>query len=73
MNLFKSNWSKWQILGNYRFSTTDYVVFAKTNKKTGLMKFKTVPIHSLFYQKNNIINFKLDVEKNWNEITQGLK
>jgi hypothetical protein len=45
MKIFKSNWSKWFPLGNYRYATKDYVVFVKKNLKTGMLKFKVKSPH----------------------------
>lgn len=39
--MFKNHLTKWEVLATYNQSGTDYIVFFRKNKKTGMMYFKT--------------------------------
>lgn len=61
---------RWEPLGHYSFSDTDYVVFAK-RKKNGLVSFKTIPVHSLFHFKNRVFpSGAIDPTTQWRKILE---
>lgn len=70
-NLLKSNWTKWMPLGNYQFGDNDYIVFAKKNTKTGMMRFKTKTVTTHFMCANNILpKGIINVGDQWIKINQ---
>lgn len=68
--MFKKRYTKWIPFGNYTWAgIKSYMVFVRKDKKTGLMQFKTVRIHSWWALKEQFVPKLIDVEKAWEEIT----
>jgi len=72
--MFSRHKTKWIQLGNYSHAYTDYVVFVRGNKKTGMMEFKVKKVHAWTMCTGLILPANLiDVRKQWEEITNALK
>jgi hypothetical protein len=69
-NMFNKKFTKWIPLGNYSWGgDNDYIVFARKNKKTGMIDFKTKRVQGFWSNKNPFIPCDLiDVKAAWDNI-----
>jgi len=70
--MFNRNKTKWIQLGNYSFASSDYVVFARGDLKTGLIDFKVRKVQKWTFGMSHTIlpPDLIDVRKQWEEITR---
>jgi len=47
-NIFKSNWTRWEPVHVYTHDWHSFIILSKLNKKSGLVKFRTIQINSKF-------------------------
>lgn len=74
MGLFSRHKTKWVQLGSYQYGYHDYVVFVRGHKKTGMMEFKVKSVQRWMFSCANILPKNLiDVQKQWDEITNLIK
>lgn len=68
--MFNKNKTKWIPLGYFNWDGTDYIVFVRGNKKTGMMYFKVKNVNGRIFSLNHSIsNFNfIKVEKQWEEL-----
>ena len=74
MKLFKSNWGKWIPLGTFKFAYNTYIVLARKNNKTGMLRFKHKKMSSYLGAVNNnnyVPSDLLDVKRQWKILTHG--
>ena len=63
--------TKWIPLGRYTFDASDYVVFVRGNKKTGLLSFKVKRIKRFLGFENPILPYDIiDVRLQWDKIIE---
>lgn len=69
---FKNNYTKWIPLGNFNFAGTDFIVFVRGDKKTGLMDFKVKSVnHRIGGCQNPIFpGVLIEVRKQWDTIIE---
>ena len=74
--LLKKRWTKWLPLGNFNYAGVDFIVFVKANRKTGMMRFKTVRVNSRNRFSNNVHQILpadlISVRKQWEAIKDEL-
>jgi len=72
---FKNYYTKWIPLGNFNFARTDFIVFVRGNKKTGLMQFKVKSVNRRSGHCNNPIlpPTLIDTSTQWNLIIEMMK
>ena len=70
----KKKYTNWIPLGSFSH-IADYVVMVKRNKKTGMLRFKTVRMHGMLHFGNceRFFTVKIDTQAAWDEITNPNK
>lgn len=66
--------TKWIVLGRYSFGGSDYIVFVRGSRKTGLLDFKIKKIGGIFTYTHPILPHDLvNVTEQWNKIINLIK
>lgn len=68
------NLTKWIPLANYQANGSDYVVFIRGNKRTGMLYFKVKIVHiRTIYTRPVLDPDLINVKKSWDEIIDLIK
>jgi len=70
-----SQWNKWEPLSYYTYSDAEYIVMARRNRKSGLIKFKSIRVNG----NNSLVNESkislprtlIDSKKQWYTICEA--
>lgn len=69
--MFKKHYTKWKPLGKFTFSGKEYITLIRKNRKTGMLKFKTIRVNGFFGAMGYVNTFLpsnlIDTQKAWNE------
>jgi hypothetical protein len=73
--MFNRNKTKWRPLGNYAFADADYIVFARADRKTGLMDFKVSRVQAWRFMSTNKIlpNMLIDTKEAWDKLVKEIE
>ena len=69
----ETKYTKWIPLGHFTH-IADYAVMVRRNKKTGMLKFKTVRMHGrlMFGNCEPFFRAKIDTQVAWDKITEKI-
>ncbi len=57
MQLLKRKWTKWLPISIYRYSSVEYLMMAKINIQTGMIKTKSIKMHGrLSYTQTQVFD-----------------
>jgi hypothetical protein len=73
--MFNRSKTKWIPLGNYAFDAADYIVFARADRKTGLMDFKVRRVQAWRFMSTNRIlpNMLIDTKEAWDKLVREIE
>ena len=66
--MFRKNLTKWSVLTTYNQSGSDYIVFFRKNKKTGMMYFKVKKVGYLFVCSYHFTKSLVDIQKQFDDM-----
>jgi hypothetical protein len=66
--MFRKNLTKWSVLITYNQSGSDYIVFFRKNKKTGMMYFKVKRVGYPFVCSYHFTKSMVDIQKQFDEM-----
>ncbi len=66
--MFRKNLTKWSVLTTYNQSGSDYIVFFRKNKKTGMMYFKVKRVGYPFICSYHFTKSMVDIQKQFDEM-----
>lgn len=63
--------NKWEPLVCYSSSGDDFMVFARRNKISGMVSFRTKKINSIFHISHGKTVVKMDIQGQWEKVMSG--